>query len=208
MFFFEGLFLCLHNLTQSLQLIESINYLFYLWGLLLPFKLYFMAFVIQQKITIKYEITTLHWRFQAKLITGKKLLKKFFYNFIGFIVNHNFYVITFWMDYTPFVIISRRLFIFVFFPTKFPYISNCDVIYFFSNLKMFLISLTVVSSISFLVKRDSLILFSSVFLLFWSLELFIIIYYEKKCLVFLKNFGSKLFDLVNILRFVIVCPEI
>ena len=32
----------------------------------------------------------------------------FFYNFIWFIINHDFYVITFWMHYMLFIIVFRR----------------------------------------------------------------------------------------------------
>ena len=48
--------------------------------------------------TTKYEITTFHWYFQPNLIS-RKWLKKLFYNFIFFIINHHFYAITFWMHY-------------------------------------------------------------------------------------------------------------
>ena len=42
--------------------------------------------------------------FQIILISIKEQFKKFFYNFICFIINHDFYVITFWMHYTLFII--------------------------------------------------------------------------------------------------------
>ena len=38
----------------------------------------------------------------------KEWFKKFFYNFIWFIINHDFYVITFWMNYTLFIIIFGK----------------------------------------------------------------------------------------------------
>ena len=59
--------------------------------------IYFMTFIIQ----LMNVISTFHW-FQVKWI------KKFFYNFICFITNHDFYVITFWMHYTLSIIIFRR----------------------------------------------------------------------------------------------------
>ena len=58
--------------------------------------------------TIKYEIPTFHWYFQPNFITRNKWLKKFFYNPICFIINHDFYVITFWMHYTFSIVIFRR----------------------------------------------------------------------------------------------------
>ena len=38
----------------------------------------------------------------------KEWFKKVFYNFICFIINHDFYVITFWMNYTLFIIIFGK----------------------------------------------------------------------------------------------------
>ena len=54
------------------------------------------------------QITTIHWRFQPDLMPGKNSLKKFFYNFIYFIINLDFYVITFSMHYTLLTIFFRR----------------------------------------------------------------------------------------------------
>ena len=45
---------------------------------------------------------------QIILICIFKGLKKLFYDFICFIINHNFYTITFWMHYMLFVIIYGR----------------------------------------------------------------------------------------------------
>ena len=47
----------------------------------------------------KDKLTTFH-RFQILLISVFKWIKKLFYNFTCFIINHDFYVITFWMHYT------------------------------------------------------------------------------------------------------------
>ena len=49
------------------------------------------------------KITTSHWLFQSKLIYVQKWFKKFFNNFICFAINHDFYVISFWMPYTLFI---------------------------------------------------------------------------------------------------------
>ena len=47
--------------------------------------------------TIKCEITIFHWNFQPNLIPWKKWFKKFFYNFICLIINHDFDVVIFWI---------------------------------------------------------------------------------------------------------------
>ena len=44
----------------------------------------------------------LSW-FQIMLISIFNWIKKFFLNFICFVINHDFYVITFWMHYTLFI---------------------------------------------------------------------------------------------------------
>ena len=65
----------------------------YIWSTLFKF---FMTFIIQQMNTIKYKITTSNWCFQSNLIPRKSWLKTFFYNFICFVINYYFYIITFW----------------------------------------------------------------------------------------------------------------
>ena len=55
--------------------------------------------------TLKYEIGIFDWCFQPNLISRKKWLKKFLYNFIFFIINHDISIITFWMPCTLFIII-------------------------------------------------------------------------------------------------------
>ena len=56
---------------------------------------------------IKDIFTTFHG-LQIIFISISECFEKFFYNFICFIINHDFYVITFWMHYTLFIMISRR----------------------------------------------------------------------------------------------------
>ena len=58
-----------------------------------------MAFMIQLMYIIEKNLTTFHW-FQTILISNFNWIKKFFYNFICFIINHDFHVITFWIHYT------------------------------------------------------------------------------------------------------------
>ena len=67
------------------------------------FQIYFMAFVMQQIFTIKIKIANYHWCLQPNvipIIPIKKWFENFFDNFIWFIINHIFYVITPWMHYT------------------------------------------------------------------------------------------------------------
>ena len=52
---------------------------------------------------IEDKLTTFHW-FHIILTSIVKSIKKFFYNFICFIIHHDFYVISFWMHYTLFII--------------------------------------------------------------------------------------------------------
>ena len=58
--------------------------------------------------TIKYKLTTFHWFFQTILISFLEWSKKFLYKFICFIIKHDFYIITFWMHYTLFIIMFGR----------------------------------------------------------------------------------------------------
>ena len=107
---------------QLLQYIESIYYLFYWWDLLFfrffypirrayiwptTFKICPVTFVLQQINTISDKITTFHWYSQPKLIFRKQLLKTFFHEFIFFIINHQFYVIVPWMQYTFFITLEE-----------------------------------------------------------------------------------------------------
>ena len=48
------------------------------------------------------------WSFLIIFITIFKWTKKFFHNFICFIINHNFYGFTFWIHYMIFIIICGR----------------------------------------------------------------------------------------------------
>ena len=54
---------------------------------------------------IEEKLTTSHWFFQNILIFIKEWVKKKNSNLMCFIINHDFYVITFWMHYTLFIII-------------------------------------------------------------------------------------------------------
>ena len=75
--------------------------------------------------TIIYEITDFHWFFQSSLIFFNEWIKKFFNNFLCFIINHDFYVITFWMYYMFFIsIIFRRNIIFLLLLIEF---STCQI---------------------------------------------------------------------------------
>ena len=58
--------------------------------------------------TIKDKTTTFHQFFQACLISRKTWLKKSLNNFICFIINHDFYVITLLMYYTLFIGVFKR----------------------------------------------------------------------------------------------------
>ena len=78
----------------------------YIWST--SFKIYFTTFTISWMNTIKYEITTFQWLFQSNLIFFNKWFKKFCSNFICFMINYDFYVISFWMHYSPFIITIRR----------------------------------------------------------------------------------------------------
>ena len=57
---------------------------------------------------IRHKITTSHWCFQYNLISFQKWFKKFFSNFICFIINHDFYIITLWMHFTLFINVIKR----------------------------------------------------------------------------------------------------
>ena len=103
------LFLFLYDLTRLLQRIEKICYLFYWWTLLVLFcfltnqeNLYMIDHDLDlfcdifNTITniIEDKPTTSHC-LQIILISVFKWIKKFFYNFICYITNHDFCVIPF-----------------------------------------------------------------------------------------------------------------
>ena len=87
--FFSVFFQIFYDLTEFLQRIEGIYYLFLLMGFIVAYlffcpirrnyiwsiaiKIYFIAFAIQQMNTIKDKITTSCWCFQPNLISRKKL---------------------------------------------------------------------------------------------------------------------------------------
>ena len=123
MLFFVDLFWFLHDLMRLLQHNESIYYLFYWYNLLLHFcflsnqdNLYMihcnlgLLYDIYNTImnTVKDKLATFHWFFQLILIFFFELFRKFFYNFICFIIHHDFYIATFWMDFTCYIIINFR----------------------------------------------------------------------------------------------------
>ena len=54
------------------------------------------------------KLTTFHWFFQLILMYFHEWIKKPFCNFIYFIIQHDFYVTPFWMNYTLFIIIIFR----------------------------------------------------------------------------------------------------
>ena len=68
--------------------------------------IYFMTLIIQYMHIIQGKLTTFH-RFQIILISTFKWIEKF-YNFICFIINHDFYIITFWTHCRLFLIIYGR----------------------------------------------------------------------------------------------------
>ena len=98
MSFFADIFRFLHDLTQLLHRIENIYYLLYWWNLLLLFC--FLSnqenlYMIHHDLNITEDkLTTVLW-FQIILISIFKWIKKFFHNFIYFIINHDFHVIIF-----------------------------------------------------------------------------------------------------------------
>ena len=107
MLFFAALFLFLHDLKRLLQGIESIFYLFIdrIWCFLVNQENIYDSPSFGWKINIiEDKVMTFNGFFQIILISIKERFKKFFYNFICFIINHDFYVITFWMHYTLFII--------------------------------------------------------------------------------------------------------
>ena len=85
----------LNNHTQNV-VEKLVPYLlpYFKWDLLLLFcclshqeKLYMIHLL--QKFFYDIWITAFHWCFQPNLISGKKWLKKLFYNFIYSIINHD-----------------------------------------------------------------------------------------------------------------------
>ena len=121
MLFFQNVFLFLFDLMRLLQHIESSYYLFYWLDLLLLFC--FLSnqenlFMIHHDLDLFWDIYNIinehkdklinfHLFFQIILISILEL-KKFFYNFISFVINQDFYIITFWMHCTLFIIFFGR----------------------------------------------------------------------------------------------------
>ena len=68
---------------------------------------YFIPLILQKKNIIEEKLTTFH-RFPIISILFFEWFKKFFYNFIFFIINNDSYAITFWIHCSLFIIIFRR----------------------------------------------------------------------------------------------------
>ena len=106
---------------QMLQHIQNICYHFYWWNLLLLFR--FLSnqenqYMIHHDLNLFYDtyhtITEYNQRQTHYLSVIPnyyffvfKWMIKLFYNFICFIINHNFYVMTFWIHYLLFIIIEE-----------------------------------------------------------------------------------------------------
>ena len=97
LFFIDGIYCCF----LAFYLIRRIV----IWSTTIW--IHFATFLIQQINMIRYKLTTFHW-FQIILIASLKWIIKLFYNFIFFIINHDFHVVIFWMHYTLFIIIYSR----------------------------------------------------------------------------------------------------
>ena len=67
----------------------------------------FIIFVMKWMSPIKDKITTFHRCLQPNLISRKRWLEKFFYNFLSVIINHDFYVVNLWIHYTLFITVFR-----------------------------------------------------------------------------------------------------
>ena len=79
----------------------------YIW--FTTFKVYLVAFVIQQLDQIKNEIAPCHWCFLTNLASLKKWFRNLFDNIIWVMISHYFYVITLQMYYLLFIVIFRRV---------------------------------------------------------------------------------------------------
>ena len=83
----------------------------------------FMTFTMTYINIIEDKTTTFHW-FQIILISIFKWTKKYFCNFICFIINHDFYVVTFRMHCKFFIIISMEEIIYLILLIEF---SMCQI---------------------------------------------------------------------------------
>ena len=68
---------------------------------------FFMTFK-KQSMNLIADKLTIFQRIEIILISIFKRIKNFFYYFTCFIINHDLYLITFWMHYTLFIIMYRR----------------------------------------------------------------------------------------------------
>ena len=123
MVFFQKVVLFLHDLMQLLRRIESIYYLLYWSDLLLLFC--FLSsqenlYMIHHRFYLFcgiYDTINEHKQSQKNYLSSifldyfdviKEWFKRFFNNFVYFVINHDLFIITFWMHYTLFIIILRR----------------------------------------------------------------------------------------------------
>ena len=89
-------------ILQLPQRIENICYLFYWWDLLLLLFFYKRIYIWSTTVWIYF----MTFKIQIKIYF--KWFKKLFYNFLSFISYLDFYVSTFWMHYTLFIIIYAK----------------------------------------------------------------------------------------------------
>ena len=121
MLLFQNFFLYLHDVMWLLQRIENICYLFYCWDLLLLF--YFLSsqenlYMICHNWNLFYHIYNIITKHNQRQTCHLLLIPNYFYlffseskvlyNFICFITNHDFCVITFWMHYTQSLSLSME----------------------------------------------------------------------------------------------------
>ena len=104
------LFLC--NLMQILQHIESICCLFYWWDLLLLFCFYsnqHNRYMVLLDLDLFYEICNTITEHNRRLpFIDSNLFWYLFSNFMCFIINHDFYIVVFWMYCVLFIIIYGK----------------------------------------------------------------------------------------------------
>ena len=119
---FQQVLIFFKDLMWLLRHTENI-YLFYRWDLLLLVsflsnqriyvwftmtQIYLTTFIIELMNISKGKFSIFHHRLRIILIIIFTWIKKLFYNIIWFIINHDFYVITFWIHYMLFIIICGK----------------------------------------------------------------------------------------------------
>ena len=126
MLFLADHFLFLHDTTWLLQRIESIFYLFLLIGFTVGSFLSNQEnlYMIHRNSILFYDIcNTINE-------SNRRQTHIFFYNFLCFIINHDFCVVTFWMHYTLFIrIIFKRNKINCYCWLNFPRVKFFEIIY-------------------------------------------------------------------------------